>query len=144
MLLFYIKKVDIMLVVDINSIKKFLQGVNSSQSLKPLDQHERRILNLGIQALRLSHVSTDLQSSWGLIKSKISLNPNLGHSHWMVRIWKGFLNLIGWRISSASLFASIRSMPTQLTNFPEPIFSDKDVNAALKKIYSFESTIGHL
>jgi hypothetical protein len=62
----------------------------------------------------------------------------------MVRIWKGFLNLIGWRISSASLFASIRSMPTQLTNFPEPIFSDKDVNAALKKIYSFESTIGHL
>jgi hypothetical protein len=53
MLLFYIKKVDIMLVVDINSIKKFLQGVNSSQSLKPLDQHERRILNLGIQALRL-------------------------------------------------------------------------------------------
>lgn len=128
----------------LDNIKNFLKKISSPEPLKPLNQRERRILNLGIQALLRNEEVTSFQNSWESIKDKISSNVNLRHSHWIVSIWKGFLNLMGWRISSASLFASICSIPPQTTNFRDSAFSDKDVNAALEKIYGLQGTLGFL
>ena len=87
---------------------EFLKGLKGQNLayLKRFNQQQRRDIDTLISGMS-KQVLMEFEISSSLT-SLVSLSPpNPAGSDLLTRIWKGFLNMIGWRISSASLFDKI-------------------------------------
>ena len=111
-----------------DSVSRFLSflEVRDPSYFKTFNQQERRdidtlIHTISVKALDPTHITSALKN----MQNRVSSTPsNPARSGLLTRIWKGFLNMIGWRISSASLFDKIQKRKQDFLKLKKALVTD--------------------